>query len=104
MATVNGLTVAAEVVVHSSDMTMTLLRKRRWYRIAVIGAGQFPIDMLRYDKCWPAAGVLEVDGPERIVVIESRSEGYWTPDRWSSFGWIVVNDLMVYGRTVEAQS
>lgn len=70
-------------------------------KFTVKGSFRFPLDMLRYDQCWPA-------GPEDTARMEysteSRSpEGYditlcrwapngaWTPTmgRWASFNWHV---------------
>lgn len=59
----------------------------------VSGAGEFPIDMLRYDACWPAS---EADSSEitsnglRRVALRHRSLFPLTPGRWNSFGWKIV--------------
>lgn len=57
----------------------------------------FPIDMLRYDNCWPAA----VEDSNKLyrnlrdkkrttfrvnVRAVSQNKAHWTKDRWSSFG------------------
>lgn len=65
----------------------------------ITGAGQFPIDMLRYEECWPSR-----EAPDSRVVAESfdgverwevKVEKFydvktgtraWTPARWQSFG------------------
>jgi hypothetical protein len=62
---------------------------------AVVGAGMFPVDMLRYDKAWPAS-----ESDSRLISnsftdpvqhrIELRSLKEPTPARWRSFGWTVV--------------
>jgi hypothetical protein len=59
----------------------------------------FPIDMLRYDQCWPArqedaesiavGAVREV----RLRTITVNPEGCVTRDRWASFGFNVVGDV-----------
>jgi hypothetical protein len=70
-------------------------------RFKVKGNFNFPLDMLRYDACFP----VYPEAPANIQYsMETRSpEGYeielahwapnanWTPtvDRWSSFGWYV---------------
>lgn len=60
---------------------------------AVEGSGEFPIDMLRYDRCWPAA---EAQVPyltasrsgRRHVLLTGLQEP--TQARWQSFGWRVL--------------
>jgi hypothetical protein len=85
-------------------------RPRQSFRYVVEGIGEFPLDMLRYDNCWPAT-TLDVAGMateslfgatlRRQVVIHS----YRAPTlaRWESFGWRVrvedVRDAFVAGRT-----
>ena len=67
---------------------------------AVIGKGSFPIDMLRYDHCFPDsesdAAVIEASfrprdaGVERRVILRrhvERSGDFPTYMRWASFGW-----------------
>lgn len=79
-------------------------------RFVVMGAGRFPIDMLRYDACWPASSEDARKITESIVesvthatdeqprVWQETTEialtiapGYSDPtfDRWASFGWMV---------------
>lgn len=63
--------------------------------------GTFPVDMLRYDACWPItsrdatlisadASILAPDDQWRIVGVQAiRLSGgcpQWTFDRWESFG------------------
>ncbi len=59
-------------------------------RFLVEGRGYFPLDMLRYDQCWPCSSedVLAMDVTEhrRIVML---SHGLPTVARWNSFGWKV---------------
>ena len=59
---------------------------------SVRGRGRFPIDMLRYDSCWPFqtkdSAAIEADGV-RTVTLESASPNR-TAARWRSFGWEVV--------------
>lgn len=70
-------------------------------QITVRGSGEFPIDMLRYDGCFPLS-----EGDARLIrdsfdgfakkrtVVLLRPHGYkhWQPSfkRWKSFGWEVV--------------
>lgn len=66
----------------------------------VRGSGAFPVDMLRYDTCYPAT---ETDSSRIIDSHRARSTGereirlrgpvsinHPTPGRWSSFGWTLV--------------
>jgi hypothetical protein len=65
----------------------------------------FPVDMLRYDACWPATTEAAVDiavslntgdfsDIEGNTVIELKADWpkHWHPtyERWRSFGWVVV--------------
>lgn len=71
----------------------------RFYRhiARVSGVGEFPVDMLRYDCCFPRS---EVDsfqitnqdtlGDRRVVFVvtlSSHKTYAWTRKRWESFGW-----------------
>lgn len=61
----------------------------------VEGRGEFPIDMLRYEQCWPAlesqAGLFATgDLKTRWLVLAKRSGSQWNAARWESFGWRVV--------------
>jgi len=79
----------------------------RWYKhgvtVTVPPHGQFPIDMLRYDECWPASGedaaqvtrslVRHVgDNVGAVSIRVVKRDLYkdpliaWTGDRWRSFG------------------
>ena len=73
----------------------------------VEGRGEFPLDMLRYDQCWPrgpedaakmeasyASELLDVVkdhglGRRTIDLATIIRPGYPTVDRWASFGWVV---------------
>jgi hypothetical protein len=62
----------------------------------VCGQGSFPVDMLRYDECYPVDGVSAANinqGTElrNVKLRTQRSTGY-TGDRWASFGWVVPNE------------
>lgn len=61
----------------------------------VEGRGPFPLDMLRHDCCWPRDGMSaqNMDGcedavPRRVMLVTDITTP--TPDRWRSFGWVVV--------------
>jgi hypothetical protein len=63
----------------------------------VRGKGSFPVDMLRYDKCWPAtmddAEVMaEVIAQPVVgkVDIKLTTCIQPTPERWRLFGWYVL--------------
>jgi hypothetical protein len=80
----------------------------------VRGSGYFPVDMLRYDQCWPSDSEA-IEGidfgidrrvkrategspvePERCVRVSTlsqskRPEQAFTAKRWASFGWTVVS-------------
>ncbi|MBI2405420.1 hypothetical protein HYV22_04595 [Candidatus Gottesmanbacteria bacterium] len=60
---------------------------------------EFPLDMLRYDYCWPATSddVLKIASPSIGCVIGLRRSVAYKTDfptsgRWESFGWTVVLD------------
>jgi len=75
----------------------------RLYRheFVVEGKMAFPIDMLRYDHCYPAREIDSTTIAEYVrtygnidkhekVVLNQVTEGkkpYLTNDRWKSFGW-----------------
>lgn len=63
----------------------------------VEGRGPFPLDMLRYDGCFPvrsedasSIGLREPECYEAARTIRLRTvRPKLTPDRWRSFGWKV---------------
>ncbi|AIY40158.1 hypothetical protein LT85_1000 [Collimonas arenae] len=58
----------------------------------VKGSGDFPIDMLRYDECWPdqpADAEAIAPGNREIRYIKLLSDRYPTVHRWESFCWTV---------------
>ncbi len=78
------------------------------HSFTVQGKGDFPIDMLRYDQCYPATGVdaaaIEAT-KDRFADAKSRREvreiRLWkisrtmvgpTNDRWASFMWKVIQE------------
>lgn len=72
-------------------------------RFTVEGSGDFPFDMLRSDRCWPAAagavariganyGTADREGLRgRIVALETAEKYAPNRQRWASFGWSVVD-------------
>ena len=86
----------------SSDFTSRPLdageRPRRFYEYFVTGKGNFPTDMLRHDKCWPATGedaaIVHVTFEDGAMFRKPRTIKLWsyrepTIDRWMSFSWAV---------------
>lgn len=67
-------------------------------RFKVAGRGSFPIDMLRYDVCWPTtekaantiARSFQPAQGEMTVELESTLHNRPTVARWESFGWTVI--------------
>lgn len=70
----------------------------RIYYFNVTGTGEFPWDMLRYDRCWPADGdsVANMmyergrDDPLKRRTVQMASNTPPTVGRWQSFMWRVV--------------
>ncbi len=68
-------------------------------RFTVSGRGEFPLDMLRYDCCWPRtsedSALMGASG-ERHVVLNRYTEGRHGPvateGRWRSFCWDVIKE------------
>jgi len=65
----------------------------------VTGDGYFPIDMLRYDQCFPVTqhdvelirlrhhGTVEI----RLAQHHATEQNRITNDRWESFGWFTLD-------------
>jgi len=72
-------------------------RPRERYQYKVTGAGTFPIDMLRYDRAYPASSEavsamsthMRDAGARERRTVELLSHHHPTRDRWRSFGWLV---------------
>jgi len=76
----------------------------------VEGAGTFPIDMLRYDACYPAteadswAADWNMESGRRRVTLKHRVSkdenlnNYPNADRWRSFTWTIVPGSIEYDR------
>jgi hypothetical protein len=70
--------------------------KVRYYPFfAVEGRGHFPTDMLRYDECQPVRPIdTGICAPDTYHQETQRAifhtEWGFTPQRWRSFGWIVI--------------
>ncbi len=71
----------------------------KYVDFVVEGRGVFPLDMLRYDECYPVNGddaaLLDSFVQERRkIMLRSLSQmqyGKPTVERWRSFGWSVVH-------------
>ncbi len=65
---------------------------KKSYLFTVTGEGSnFPVDMLRYDRCWPATtddAIAIVNEPREVRM---GSNQYPTQDRWTSFGWQITD-------------
>lgn len=79
---------------------MSTTQRVRLYDFEVRGRGPFPMDMLRYDCCWPVRGedVSAIDdNAERrdhraVRLIRCAQNGAGpTIGRWESFGWVVMS-------------
>ena len=75
-------------------------------QFTVIGRGVFPLDMLRYDGCYPKSEkdtvTMRTDGLRELTLHKTLNWGtphellkVWVPTvgRWNSFGWAVLSDL-----------
>jgi hypothetical protein len=74
-------------------------------RFNVKGTRHFPIDMLRYDRCFPFSqdDANNLDDhtdpdPRRIGLAYFHSQQNNRPSgaRWKSFGWIVEDDILTH--------
>lgn len=71
---------------------------RHVHQVSFQGLGIFPLDMLRYDRCWPAGpSDVAMVGYEindlRVVSVRAYSENKnmpFTEARWASFGWHLI--------------
>lgn len=74
-------------------MAKATLRSRTF---TVRGAGEFPLDMLRYDRAFPAteadtAAMLDVANRREVrLVMVSEGNPFPTMARWDSFMWDVM--------------
>jgi len=74
-------------------------RPKESYSYQVVGTGDFPVDMLRYDCAYPAdsEAVVAIGANGRIRraehgprTVDLRSYSRPTPARWESFLWKVI--------------
>ena len=74
------------------------MSKRTYFyevKFTVKGAGEFPIDMLRYDSCYPLSqedvNKFWWDEVREVTLISvKRCKSGPTEGRWNSFGWKVI--------------
>lgn len=78
------------------------MTKTRGISVIVSGTGYFPVDMLRYDCCFPASEKdvvaisksMKTPNRQEVVAIHLFSAyGKVTPERWASFGWQVKSTM-----------
>lgn len=66
-------------------------RPRVRFEFIVEGSDTFPVDMLRYDACWPAdmesASYMLARGRRKIRLASHVAP---TPERWATFMWRIV--------------
>lgn len=94
--------------------------ERKWVQYATVnGRGSFPVDMLRYDYCYPVTFTVEDSqrGPvaelnetpnemfyQHDLLIVARATDTkakdWTTARWNSFGWMIlpIKTLKIEGK------
>lgn len=67
--------------------------------LTVRGAGQFPVDMMRYERACPdnqtdSSAITNEEGPTREVHLvqfsRNRHITQISIDRWKSFGWVIL--------------
>lgn len=77
---------------------------KNFHKFTVAGHGQFPMDMLRYDSCFPHSpddvrglesptpGTAGSRAPREVTLIHHDHRS-WLPTegRWNSFGWRVLS-------------
>jgi len=78
------------------------MARRYTHKFTVEGSGNFPFDMLRYDRCWPSTQddvtTMVPHNSEHFIPIRqvtltaSANHSIWEPTtgRWANFGWPVI--------------
>jgi hypothetical protein len=88
--------VRARVGEYAGRVAGTMKPKKFYERMFVVeGAGDFPLDMLRYDCAFPLterdAHIAQRHEKRRVILMSRRvHDGYPTDARWRSFTWQVV--------------
>lgn len=73
-----------------------------YHIFTVEGEDHFPIDMLRWDECFPNSGddsfKLGYEKNKRKVELGSYHEKSWNPskERWNSFAWKIIEHRKIY--------
>lgn len=64
------------------------------WELVVKGQGNFPHDMLRYDKCYPVyetdTGKMHSHNSESVEITLHTQRQTITPRRWESFCWKII--------------
>jgi len=66
----------------------------KYMKFTISGRGNFPLDMLRYDCCYPSSpqDVSKIEGREpREITLIAANPFAPTKGRWASFGWTATN-------------
>lgn len=69
----------------------------KMFEFMVEGQGHFPVDMLRYDACWPVTSEdvcrMPLGTIRKLEIVKVRMASHRAPtvDRWASFGWRVIS-------------
>lgn len=80
-----------------------MARKMFLHKFVVQGQAFFPLDMLRYDTCYPSCSdaitkmaALKSEHPRKIQ-LTARAHKDWKPctPRWATFGWKVIQHDIV---------
>lgn len=89
-----------------------VLGMRYEHKFEVVGQTVFPIDMLRYDSCYPettkdAENVVKSFNPEdrtmkSVALVCVTTNRHWRPaaDRWRAAGWMVRRHARVASSTL----
>ena len=82
---------------------MARAKAGEWVKFTVTGVGPFPVDMMRFEECWPE-GIADANAIERsftegagrvqvrLCCEQTAAMSRPTAKRWESFNWRVVPD------------
>lgn len=75
---------------------MSAARDVKIFEYEVTGSTRFPLDMLRYDRAWPATSVDATAAanhrPYEKRTVKLRGLNNPAVGRWASFGWRVTHE------------